>query len=116
MTRWAGYRCGKNHDSRNLVLLYVFLASLSGLCLVCASVSSVWQQSWCGAILVTRWTLTVICLFPTLIFLHTFVTIFCTSSSLGSKINLINCCYSGSVRLYPIDCAIFGVGVSTRRV
>lgn len=70
------------------MLLYVFLASLSGLSSVCASVSSVWQRSWCGAILVTEWTQTVTCLFPTFIFLDTLVTIFfCTSSSLGSKIN-----------------------------
>src|ERR1700679_510170 len=116
MTRWTGYRCGKSHDCRSLVLLYVFLASLSRLSLVCASVSSVWQRSWCGATLVTEWTLTVTCLFSTFIFLHTFITIFCTSSSLGSKINLINCCYFGGIRLYPIDCAIFGVDVSTRRI
>jgi len=49
-------------------------------------------------------------------FPHTFVMIFCTSSSLGSKISLINRCYFVSVRLYPIDCAIFGVHVSTRRI
>lgn len=37
------------------MLLYVFLTSPSGLSLVCASVSSVRQRSWCGAILVTEW-------------------------------------------------------------
>lgn len=53
--------------------------------------------------------------FPYLRFLHTFVAIF-APPTLGSKTNLINYCYSGSVRLYPIDCAIFGVDVSTRRI